>query len=264
MLTLAFAYLLFPPNVGNVFQIPKVKFLESTSQQERPLTPPCSFWKQPRRRERGVSGAAGTEGPEDILGRKDRKSLEWVGGVKTSSLFASCSSLWQGIRMLKSTSCQYALSFERIAAEIFNTAMKWKPENIWGMNRSFVKSGLSFVMCFYWGFFFLAVFAQTYTPPWHGDGEKQSVGVRIPGLQKAPQNPTPPRPILSVWTQPDRRHWIDKAEKIFIKLHFLHAHLLPSINLPPQTASSRSLASPPLSVGWYRRTGSHDPSTRPE
>lgn len=94
----------------------------------------------------GVSGAARTETHEDPLGKKDRNSLECVEGEKTSSLFASCTSLhlhlpvrvrnissfalhivWvaeeQRIWMLKSTSCQYALSFKRIAEEIFNTSM---------------------------------------------------------------------------------------------------------------------------------------------
>ena len=69
------------------------------------------------------------------------------------------------IWMLKSISCQHALSCNRTAEETLKSATKLKCENVCGMHRSFAKSGLSFFIWF-WGFF-LTVPAPTYKPPWH-------------------------------------------------------------------------------------------------
>lgn len=101
-------------------------------------------------------------------------------------------------------------------------------------------------LVFIWIFFFLTVPAQTYRPRWHWDREKRSAGLRMPALQKAPQNPEPPKPSLAVWAQPDRWHCTDKAKKIFANIHFLGAHILPSTNSPPQKASGWRSASPKL------------------
>lgn len=95
------------------------------------------------KRNGGVSGATRTETPEVPL-RKDGKSLERAEGLTPGSLVASCTSLrppvwvrdipsfaWlivrgadeQRVRTLKSTACQYALSFKRIAEEIFSNSV---------------------------------------------------------------------------------------------------------------------------------------------
>lgn len=171
----------------------------------------------------------------------------------------------QRVCTLESTSCQYGLSFKRAAEEVFdlNTSTKLTCENTWGFIDSpqnwcwvalfvFISDGFSLTVC-----------AWTYKPPWHQDREKPLPGLWNPGLQSPPKSAVPQtKPISANTAWLKIRH--PQSHEGLIKHHFLDAHLLLSINLPPEKTSSWRSASPKPSLSWHHRTVPQDSSKHPE